>query len=99
MKKANINDIIKNIDISGIKEVIFRPNNSKSFEIRTENIKKIAKYVIDKTEKTSFEPRELDTIYLEISSGYKSNLWEDSYKKAKEILKEFVQKWGTIEIK
>ncbi len=90
---------IENIDTSGLSSVIFAFNSGRKIEIKTKNLLKIAKMVIDNNGKTLFTPGELQTAYAYIAKNYKSQVSETDYKKITTVLEEFVQDGGEIVLK
>ncbi len=93
-----INQKIENIDISDIESIKLIDRTWKLTQIKTENFYKVVKMILDNMKKTSFEPNELQSIYDYIITNYETSIWEETYRKVKELLWIFVKNWGKIEI-
>jgi hypothetical protein len=94
----NLNKKIEDIDIEWIKSIKFEVNGDKGFSTTAKNLLKIVMFVKTNTWKTEFQPWELSEIYSFITKNYKSELSKRDYEKVKTILKNFVAKWGKIEV-
>lgn len=97
-KKYNINESIKNIDISNIESIKFDLNNKKSFNIKSKNLFKIVISITNNLWKTSFKAHELEYIYANVINNYKSELNQNDYNKLIWIIKEFIDVWGSVYI-
>lgn len=93
-----INQKIENIDISDIESIKLVANDYKTIQIKSENFYRVVKMILENTNKTSFEPNELESIYQYILANYETSLWEETYKKIQEILSIFVKNWGKVEV-
>ncbi len=99
-EKENIKDTLLKLDISNIKGVTFSSPNEKPIQSgESENLKRIALYIVKKTKKNIFEPGELDEFYTLIAPVIESKYGSDALAKGKTMMKNFVKKGGTIEIK
>ncbi|MDD5770205.1 MAG: DUF2339 domain-containing protein [Candidatus Gracilibacteria bacterium] len=93
-----INEKIKDVDVSNIENIKFCLNNKENFIIKSENLFKIAKIIVNKKQKTNFENGELIEIYNYIIKNYKSDLNKDDYNKLTSKIKDFIDIGGFIEI-
>ena len=71
---------LETIDISNMEGVRFFPNNSESFSVSLDSIKRIAYYIIDKYEKVKFRPRELQSGRDFFVENMQSSLTQEDYK-------------------
>lgn len=99
-EKENIKDILLRLNISNIKSVSFSSPNEKPVQSgESENLKRIALYIVKTTKKNIFEPGELDEFYSLIAPVIESKYGSDALTKGKAMMKNFAKKGGTIEIK
>lgn len=96
--KYNVNESIKNIDVSNIESIKFDLNNKKSFNIKSKNLFKIVISITNNLWKTTFEAHELEYIYANVINNYKSELNQNDYNKLIWIIKEFIDVWGSVHI-
>lgn len=96
--EININETIKNIDVSDIESVKFNGNNKKNFTIKSKNLFKIVVMITTSLKKTSFKAGELQEIYDTVVQNYTSELSEADYKKVLWVIKDFVEVGGNVEI-
>jgi hypothetical protein len=100
VKKHRVNMEIENIDVSDISSIKFILNTGKSFQIKTKNLFKITKIIIQNTWKTTFHPEELSALYETIVANYTTGLSDADYEKVKTRIKEFVVAgWEVVVIK
>lgn len=92
-----INETIKDIDVSEYKWIKFNFEWSKSLEIRSVNLIKIVKMVTNDFENTVFKKWENKDLYDNIVSNYKSELSKANYDKILDIMKKFIEIWGSVE--
>ncbi len=93
-----INLLLEKVDDSGIKFVRFNLNNWKKFTIRSRNLIKITKIVINKFKKNNFEGGELNEIYKYVLKHYKSDLTRREFDKIRSDIKDFIDIWGNVEL-
>ncbi len=80
---------LKWTDVSEIGYVQFSIENGESFRVKTENVKRLAKYISEKKGKTSFAPWELDEVYEYVSKYIVTDIAEDTLKLISEKLQLF----------
>lgn len=93
-----INEKINDIDVSDIESIKFNLNNDEAFAIKSKNLFKITKLVLNNYKKTKFVAWELTEIYDYIIINYKSELNSKDYEKLISLIKKFVDKWWSVEI-
>ena len=93
-----LNKTIKDIDVSDIKSTRFILNNWKSYKIKTKNLFKIVKLIVENFWKTKFKPWELLNTYDNIQENYSSKLSRKDYEKLLWFMKEFIVEWWEVEI-
>lgn len=99
-EKENIKDILLRLNISNIKSVSFSSPNERPVQSgESENLRRIALYIVKTTKKNTFEPGELDEFYTLIAPVIESKYGSDALTKGKAMMKNFAKKGGTIEIK
>ncbi len=99
-EKEDIQDSLLKLNISSIKSVSFTaPNEKPILSGESENLKRIALYIVKKTQKNVFEPGELDEFYELIAPVIESKYGSDALSKGKTMMKNFAKKGGVIEIK
>lgn len=97
-EKSKIQSDIESIDITNISSVKLHFTwSEKPVVIRAENLIKISKLIANTYKKTEFKPGELKSAYSMIEKDYKSSLSPVQYKKMKDLVAQFVEKWGSIE--
>lgn len=97
-EKFSINEKIENISVEKYKSAKFKFSDWKEVQIRAVNLLKIVIVITSKLKKQSFEKWELKDYYDYIVKNYKSDLSKDNYEKIKELMKKFVEKWGSVEL-
>ncbi len=93
-----INKLIKDINIENYKQVKLICNDWNTYIVKLKNLMKIIKYILDKTWKTQFKPKELEKTFSYAVANYKTNLSEEGYKKVLKSLEKFVELWGKVEV-
>lgn len=100
IKKENIKEILLGLNIWNIKSVSFTSPGEKPVQSwESENLKRIALYITKTTKKNIFEPGELSEFYDIIAPVVESKYGPEALAKGKSMMKNFVKKGGTIEIK
>jgi hypothetical protein len=97
--EIDINQKIKDIDISGIEYVTFEPNGGKKFSTKAKNLMRIVVMIMWRDSEESFEANELLDSYKYIMRNYKSDLNERDLTRIKSVVFDFVKKGGTVIIK
>lgn len=83
---------LSSIEIDTIQSVSFQIQGGDSFLIQTDNIKRLAKYIIDTKKKSVFLPGELLEIFDFVSQNLVTNIPEDALHLITTKLSEFCQK-------
>ena len=96
-KEWLMNKKIKNIDVSNIKSVKFIFSD-KNISIRTVNLIKIVKVIIDDLGQTKFDKNELRDVYINVKENYQSDLSKVNYDKIIKILERFVEEWWEVKL-
>lgn len=91
---APINLKIRNIDITGINQVVLYPNNAPSFALKTKNSIKLIRTILTEMNKSEFAPGELQNIYEYILKNYESSLPKRTFQEITDLLALFVKNWG-----
>ncbi len=86
------------VDISSIHSVRFSSRNWTEFQLETENMIRLAKYVTMKMGKMDFEPHELETIFQYVDKNIITDTSADMKVKIKELLQGFVKHGGIVEL-
>ncbi len=98
--EEGIQETLLKLDISNIKSVSFSSPNEKPIQSgESENLKRIALYIVKKTKKSVFEPGELNAFYELIVPVIQSQYGSEALSKGKTMMKNFAKKGGVIEIK
>ncbi len=91
-----MNQKIADVSIENLSSAVFIQNDGKRYEIRTKNMIRLAKMVIDGSKKTQFEAWELLSTFEYIVANYQSEVSVADYKKIVSLLEEFVKNGGEI---
>lgn len=97
--EIDINQKIKDIDISGIDCVTFEPNGGKKFSTKAKNLMRIVVMIMWRDSEESFEANELLDSYKYIMRNYTSDLSERDLTRIKSVVYDFVKKGWTVIIK
>lgn len=96
--QKQVNILIKNIDVSDIKSIVLYPNGGEKTQIKWVNFYKIVKLVTQQTWKTIFLPWELTHTYNSLLENYETQIPKTTFVQVTNVLKNFVLKWGNVEI-
>ena len=86
------------IDITNIDSIKFTINNWWQFIVKTENIKRLTLYIVEKMGKTTFDPEELRKIYDYAIIHIDSSIDTTSYNLIVGKMNEFVREGWTVAI-
>lgn len=86
------------IDITNIDSISFTINNWWQFIVKTENIKRLTLYIVQKMGKTIFNPEELRKIYDYVIAHIDSSIDTTSYNLIVGKMNEFIREGWTVAI-
>lgn len=97
-EQMDLMEALRDINVLHIYSVRFFPKRSKTFNVMTENMKKIALLIVSKRKTYEFAPEELREVYEKFKMYLPSDISSEKRTIIEDAINIFVTEWWKIEI-